>query len=257
MADIKDLSDALTDEVMNEVADKFFGTRKAIDDVVEYFEEKAELLEQKLERVYHRSAYLRCMSLNDANYREFWISLGIDPEPFRVPDGYPCEMLHEKRPFAFTARGEFTKCYRRSYERLREAVEDYVHGHYVNDPENKGKKILTVNRTDLFQLCEAINAKVRKVNAEVSPSGVLQFTKTLDPQNLEKEKIGACAAGKCDQFDNDMKFKEIDFNSYGLRDIPILPPEKEVSASIIEFCEELYSENREAVKEMVKTYGCR
>lgn len=256
MADMKDLSDALSDEFMSEVADNFFGTRKALDDAFDYFDEKVNSLTNKIEKLYRRSAYLKCMSLGGDNYRKFWISIDIDPEPFIVPEGYPCEKVSEKRPFSFTARGGFIKSFGMAYERLHESVEDYIVGNYIDSPDGNGKKILTANRTDLVKLCESINANVRKVNSEFTPSSILQFTKSLNPESAIKDKIGSSDSGHSNKFDNDMRFMEIDFASLGLPDFPLLPEEKKISNSIVEFCDELYSENKDLIKKLVSDFGC-
>ncbi|WP_027178622.1 hypothetical protein [Maridesulfovibrio bastinii] len=252
MDSIKDLSDALNDEVMTEVADNFFGTRKRLDDAFEFFDEKVERLRLKLEKVYVSASYLRCLCITDDNFIKFWKYINVEGDAFSEIREYPCSSLNPKHQFSFTAKGEYNKYFLESYEILYTAVNDYMVGSYVDSQKNDGRKILTVNRTDLLELSININNSVRKVNGDVSPSGVLQFTKSLKPDEVEKEKIGACVGGKCDSFDTAMKFKEIEFENLSLPSFPDLPEVKNISSAIKEFCKKVYYDNKDQIKMMIK-----
>lgn len=253
MDDIKDLSEALSEEVLSEVADNFFGARKSIDNSIDFFNEKVVQLSHKLDEVRNRSVFLRCLLLSPENYKCFWEYLGVSFEDPKLPEEYSCKNFNEGQSFSITLKGKYIKCFRSAYIGLHNAIEDYIFGRYIKTPE--GKKILTVNRTDLEKLCALINLKIDKINKDVSPSGVLQFTRSLNPEVLEKEKIGACEGGMCCKLDNDMKFSKIDFQSLGLYNVPLIPEEKNVSGKISKFCGDIYSHNRELIREMLKGFN--
>ncbi len=250
MADFKYLSDALTDEVLSEMADSFFGARIDIDEALEMFHQVSEHLHEKLYRIYRGCALLEQISLGRNELDQFWLSAGIDRKVFHFPAGVEPAEFFETPTFSFTTRGEYIKWFGIAYELLAERIADYMHGIYRDD--GKGRKIRSANRDDFFSMAKEINIKIDKVNHNVTASDVLKFTKSLDPVEMEKENIAGCVGPQCQVIDGEMAFKLITIKDIEFPHFPDLPPRKEVASYINEFCSENYSRDKNRVKALLK-----
>ncbi|WP_027722825.1 hypothetical protein [Maridesulfovibrio zosterae] len=251
MADFKNLSDVLAEEVMSDVADTFFGARIDIDDALEYFHTVSEKLHEKLYKVFRAYVLLEKISLGSERLNDFWKTTGISSDPFKIPPGIECAGLLVTPTFSLFARNEYIKWYGMAYDLLRERINEYMHGTYKDD--SNGRKILSANRDDFFRMCNEINIKIEKINRNVSASEVLKFTKSLDPSVAKKENITGCVGPQCKAIDDEMAFtvitiKDIDFPAFS-----DLPDRKEVKSFISGLCSANYSREKSRVKELLKS----
>lgn len=250
MADFKDLSDALTDEVLSEMADSFFGARIDIDDALEFFHEVSEELNGKLYKIFKVCALLEKICLGREGYSDFWLSTGISRDLFNYPPGVDSAVFLDTPSFSISSKGEYIKWFNMAYEMLSLCIIDYMHGIYRDD--GNGRKVRSTNRDDFFRMADEINIKIEKVNNNVSASDVLKFTKSLDPAGMQKENIAGCVGPQCKVIDNEMAFTVIAIKDIDFPEFPDLPQRKEISSYIAEFCSETYSSDKHRVKELLK-----
>ncbi len=85
MADFKDLSNALADEVLNDIADTFFGARKDIDDSLEYLDSLSKQLLEKVDGIFESCVLLQKVCLGEDGYKKFWKFAGINRNNFKFP----------------------------------------------------------------------------------------------------------------------------------------------------------------------------
>lgn len=249
MADFKDFSDSLTDEVLSEMADSFFGARVDVDDSLDYFHQVSELLHKKLYGIYRVCVLLEKICLGRKGFDDFWISAGLDRARFHYPAGVVCAGLVESPSFSFTRKGEYIKWFVITYEMLAYRIEDYMHGSYKND--EKGRKVRTANRDDFFNMANEINIKIEKVNRNVTASDVLKFTKSLDPENMLKEDIAGCVGPQCKVIDDEMAFTVITIKDIEFPEFPDLPARRDIISYISEFCSETYAGDKFRVKALL------
>ncbi|WP_319760021.1 hypothetical protein [Maridesulfovibrio sp.] len=250
MANFKDLTDALTDEVLSDMAESYFGARVDVDDALELFHEVSEKLHVKLYRVFKVCALLDKICLGPEGLDDFLVSCGLSRNRFYHPAGVECAEIMEKPSFAFTARGEYVKWFVIVYKMLLERVEDYMHGS-IRD-EGGGRKVRTVNRDDFFRMADEINVKIEKVNRNVTASDVLQFTKSLDPEAMRKEKIAGCVGPECKAIDNEMAFTVITIKDIEFPEFPDLPPYEEVKSYISGYCSQVWARDKVKVRALLK-----
>ncbi|CCO24470.1 hypothetical protein [Maridesulfovibrio hydrothermalis] len=250
MADFKDLSDALTDEVLSDMADSFFGARIDIDEALEYFDMVSKQLAGKLNKVHRTCALLDKLCLREGGQKEFWLSCGIDAGEFVYPEGTECISFESRPSFSISSKAEYIKWFGIVYDMLSLAIEDYMHGIYRDD--GRGRKVRSANRDDFFRMAEEINIKIEKVNSNAAPSEVLKFTKSLNPSAMEKENIAGCVGPQCKVIDNELAFKVVAIKDFDFPEFNDLPARKQMASFISEFCSQVYSRDKQRVKELLK-----
>ena len=131
-------------------------------------------------------------------------------------------------------------------------ADEYLHGRYYDDPERPGRKRLTVHYNRLKALSEHINGEVRRVNEQLSATGMLRYVKEMDPEIVKREKImGNACLLEGGGLDKDMCFTPLDFDSLALPVVQDMPPARDVQDAIRQFCKKLYSTNKHDVERIV------
>ncbi|NDV24470.1 hypothetical protein [Desulfovibrio sp. JC022] len=250
MADFKDLTDALTDEVLSDMADSFFGARVDVDDALELFHEVSEKLHVKLYQVFRACVLLEKLCLGPDGFDDFWVSAGMSRSRFYYPAGVECAQIFDKPPFAFTGRGEYIKWFGIAYDMLAASIEEYMHGSIKDD--GNGRKIRTVNREDFFRMADEINVKIEKVNKNVTASDVLKFTKSLDPAAVQKESIAGCVGPQCKVIDDEMAFTLVTLKDIDFPQFPDLPDRNEVSSYISGYCSQVWARDKVRVRALIE-----
>ena len=121
-----------------------------------------------------------------------------------------------------------------------------VNGRYFNDPEQPGRKRLTIHYLRIKTLADYINEEMDRVN-KTAVSGALQFIKTMDPEQMQHEGMMGEAVKGTDHIDQDMHFSPIDFEGLCLPVYQELPPLYAVREAIKAFCAKLYKKRREDI----------
>jgi len=252
MADFKDLSNALADEVLNDIADTFFGARKDIDDSLEYLDSLSKQLLEKVDGIFESCVLLQKVCLGEDGYKKFWKLAGINQNNFKFPSHTECSQFDTAPTFSLTSKREYTKWVSIAYHQLASRVEVYMKGVFTDHGSHHGRKVRSVNFMDFNLFAEEVNRKIDKVNSNISPSGVLKFAKSLDHEAVEKEKITGCVGPECDVIDCQMSLKPIDLGKFGLPDFPELPSGDDSRSFLSDFCAQMYAENKIQVKELLK-----
>jgi len=247
MSNLKDFADQLQQDVVSDMAKSYFGARKDLDDVIEVFNEMVTEFKVMVPKLSQVAARLHMLLLDRQTARDFYITLDILPSCIPFSDEVP-KPFFNTLPFAFTQQGRFERCVLRAYNHFQQTADEYLNGRYYEDPEQRGKKRLTVHYIRLKALVEHINEEVERVNSSRSPSGTLRYVKGMDPVQMEKEKIlgEACIIEGCG-LDRDLEFKPIDFDAINLPVVQDLPRLNMVKDTIRQFCKEIYPSRKEDI----------
>ena len=245
MTDFKDYADELQQEVVSDMAETYFGARKDIDDMLEVFDNMVGELRQHEPHLSQAAARLHRLLLDKETAEGFYETLGVAQTSIPYTDEAP-KPFFDKLPFAFTGAGRYERCVFRVYNLLQKAVDEYLNGRYFDDPEQPGRKGLTVHYFRLKALSEYINEEIGKVN-KTAVSGALQFIKTMDPEQMQQEGIMGETAKGAERIDQDMHFSPMDFEGLGLPVVHELPALYSVREAIKVFCSKLYKERREDI----------
>lgn len=252
MSDFEDFANQLQQDVVSEMAETYFCTRKNLDDMIVAFNLMALEFKAMVPKLSQAAARLHLLLLDHATARDFYIALDILPSCIPFNDEVPRPFFHSL-PFAFTSLGRFERCVCRSYDLFQKSADEYLNGRYFNDPERPGRKRLTVHYIRLKALAEHINEEVIRVNENLSPSGTLRYVKGMDPTQVAKEKIlgEACLIEDC-ALDRDLRFEPIDFAALELPVVQDLPSLRTVKCAICDFCKAIYpSRKADILKAMI------
>lgn len=234
--------DALVEEGLREAADTFFGTRKAVDDEIAFFESRVAALKSKALDVRAWFAGLNCLLGDETGTREFFDALDV-----RLPDPelYSARMcsLQFHRPRGFTRKGLYVKAVWAVYEPLARMVEDYMHGSHYQDPRQPGRVLTSVNHAQLVRHCADINERIARTNESNRPSESLGFARRMNPSERDRENITG-GGGQTWSLDEDMAFVPLDFAGYGLPVFPDLPVDEKARKTIQECCGRIFSRRR-------------
>ena len=248
MPNIKEFADQLQAEVVADMADSFFGTRKELDNALDAFSGMVKEFLPTVEILFQAASTLRLLLIDDQAVSDFSTSLGLEPTDILSAEGAPPH-IYPSVPFSLTARGRYTRCVCKAYAALQATVNEYVHGRHYNDPESPGRKRITMHYTRLEEIARLINDKIIKVNETVSTTAILRQVKGMNPDQFEREQImGDLSLVDGSTLDTDMCFMPIDFAGYGLPQVRELPPVKDVQDAIRRFCKKLYANRKTEVK---------
>lgn len=249
MADINDFADQLQHDVVSDMAETYFGARKDLDNMIAAFSTMAEEFATMVPKLSQAAARLHLLLLDRATARDFYIALDILPSCIPFTNDAP-EPFLDSLPFALTQCGRFERCVFKAYDLFQRAADEYLNGRYFDDPEQPGRKRLTVHYIRLRALAEHINEEIERVNGNMSPSGALRYVKGMDPSQVSKEKImGECCLIEGCSLDTDLCFRPIDFAAQGLPVVQDLPPLRKVRQSIGDFCKAVCPARKKDVAE--------
>jgi hypothetical protein len=246
---LEEWGDALVEEGLREAADTFFGTRKALDDDIAYFEAQAALLAERAGEIRSWFGGLNCLLGDGKDSRRLFDSLGVTLEDESLYGLQLCS-LQFRRPRSFTRKGLFAKTVWEVYEPLARLIEAYMHGLPYTDSRHPGRVMISMNRNRLRKLCDEINERIRTVNESNRPSESLAFAKKMDQSLMQKEAITG-GGGEIWSLDKDMAFKPLDFDSYGIPAYPDLPLDSEAQAKLKECCNHIFENRRDHVDEVM------
>lgn len=252
MNSIDDLGDMLAEEVLSEMACTFFGSRVEVDEMVELFEQYAEELKQKSEEVSLKAGLLNILLIDSNTINEFYGKLGVKPEDLLDKKTYTKDVLPQKMPFGLTEKSKYIKLILIAYDSLQKACNTYVRGNDIMGYEKEDDKKVSINYTLLMNMSKMINEKIKQVN-EKSPVCTLSYTRQLQPEKIEKENIAGTQFSElgCDDLDQKMKIKPLDFESYDIDKYPELPKVDNVKSDITDFGKKVYTEKTSSVEKVI------
>lgn len=253
MSNLKDFADNLQHEVVSDMAENYFGDRKNLEDMMNAFQLLVQEFRLNEPVLAEAAARLHYLLLDQQTARNFYIALDIVPSCIPFSD----DVMHphmESIPFSFTMLGRYERCVCSAYEKFQQVADEYVNGRYFDDPDQPGRKRLTVHYLRLRALAEYINDEVKRINENVSATGALRFVKRMDPEQSEREDMigAACLIDGCG-LDEAMKFTPIDFEALELAVVQDLPRLSKVKSVIRQFCKEIYPSRKDDIKRVVES----
>ncbi len=246
-----DLQNDLHTEIMTEMADNFFSRRRNLEDRLDQFYRLVVRVRRVGMETLVKWHTLFRLLLCDEKARHLFESLGAAPSDIL----WYCKNVNElrpmRRPLALTGLGRYVKTVERLYELLRQAAANYNHGAFSPDPLDARKMRAIPGYLQVKELCAEVNAEIASVNEGQSPYSVLAFTKSLDPEGMQREAISGATFSDAHKIDRDLAFVPIAFEDLGLPHIPELPPLSEVRDRLAELCRHLRHARRDEVEAML------
>lgn len=253
-----DFSEPLVQEVLTDMANTFFGTRKELDDMMEALDAFVEELRQREAAIALRAGFLNHLFLDERAARDFYAAIKLDSPELLLEAEFSDKTISQEIPFAFSTKGEYIKLVLSAYDATQKACHEYLNGKLCEDPEEQGRMDVTVHYKQIVKMCEIINEKVHQVNTGMSPVCVLQYAKKFNPEAEEKERItGATFGGYACSIDDKLAYRPINFDSLQLKKYPELPDHDEVYHEITSFCKKEYHRHKADIKELISNLKLR
>lgn len=226
MSGRKNFFDEFYSETMSEMADNFFSRRREMEARLEGFSRLAAEVKAVAGKALRRWKTLFILLGDEETALDFCQAAGMDASGAAAAMA-GVEPWRFKAPFALTEARRYRACLRYAYQAMAQATLDYLDGTYAMDSRNPLKKVLTPNLVSLRDLADTINAEVRSINTNQSPTSMLAYVKSLDPAEVEREAIvGGQGCEDVCRIDRDLAFTPVDFKALGLPALP-RPPEPE------------------------------
>ena len=253
MADFDQFAKGLSDEVMTDMAETFFGNRARLEKDMDRYENHVQRLKKRLEAVCGRFVFLKKILPGDLMPGAFFSSLGAEPPVFPI-DAPSLSQGFYPPPRAFTTKGRWYKYLLKSYGLFWRSLDEYMYGRYVPEKGKGVKKRLTVNRKSLYGFYEDLNSRIRELNSTSSPVCVLQYVKAMDPDQMEREKVtGATLSGYACSLDDKMSFAPVEFDSQVFPEFEPCPNPEVAEPLIKDFCNRQYGPNKRAIAKAMKS----
>jgi hypothetical protein len=235
-----DYDSPLTDEILSDVAQTFFGARKKLDDMIEILDRFVDTLRQKAEAVQQRAGLLHFLLVSEERVQHFYAALGVD-DPGDLSGCSPPEPLPRLWiPFALTGRGRFAATVADRYRRLAKACREYRCSSANPLAEAESPVDACVDARLVEALRELVNEKIHLVNAESSPSVVLQYAKGFDAKGEKRSSVAGATAGEYAGMDQKYLYRPIPAERMGLKQFPDLPRLERCRTQIRRFCRAIY-----------------
>ncbi len=250
MGSLEDFSDSLANEVISEMADGFFSRRAELEARINLFHTYVERFRAMERMVVSSAGFLNLLLVDRPGSLAFFKAIGVEDADALVESRTPREIPLEKIPSALTAKGRFTKLTLWGYDDLTTSCHEYIHGCEHKKRREKREDGIDLSYNLLKAMRQLINEEVSKVNANISPTALLQSVRQFDVAAGLKERALDAGAG-AGELDKRLAFHRIDFDSLGLKSYPELPRGDETREKIRSFCKSHYTTNRHAIKSML------
>jgi hypothetical protein len=249
----KDIASSLVEEGLREAAEEFFGRRVRLEEEVDLLRSLAEDLKKMEQKVIHWRNLLYYLLLDGENkiIKKFFSSISVDlhEEEFEYDKG-DVALGDIIAPFSFSKKNKYKKIFLDVYHNLSISIDTYYNGEYYKDAYHPGKKILSVHYSQLERITDDLNREIEKNNKYSKTSEILQFSKKMDVDAQNKERI--IDTGVQYTLDEEMKLETVDFHDFGLAQFTPLPQGKEVKEKVFSFLEVLYIENKHRIHEILE-----
>ena len=249
MDKLDEISKALREEALSEMAESFFGARKEVETEKDLFLVRAGRVRDKGRLALDRAALLHALLLDGAAAPAFYAVLGVEPGPLLSLVDPQRARLFLARPIALTRRSRYASYVLDAYSVLHDACDDYLHGSTFEDTEHPERKVQTMSYLELRAWCDQINAEVRRINERMPPSLVLECAHGLDVEAVAKEEVtGATLDGFAGELDRGLAMTPVDFAALSLPDLPELPAAGSAAKRVRRFARDLYDQAGERLE---------
>ncbi len=237
---MSDYDSPLTGEVLSDVAQTFFGSRRKLDDMIDILRRYADTLAEKGELVQRQAGLLHFLLVEESIVARFYEAIGVD-DPGELAGCRPPDPIPRRRiPFALTARGRFVKTVTACYRRLEKTCREYrcSSANPLVDAESAEDACVDVRLVQA--MWELINDKIRQINEESSPSSVLQYAKGFDARGEKRSAVAGATAGEYAGMDQKYGYRPIPVEQLRLKRFPELPVPERCLGRIERFCAQVY-----------------
>lgn len=252
MSDFESYAEGLAEEVLSEMADNFFGSRRRMDRHMEHFQVLTGELQPAFRYAAERVEMLHFLFPNIETRKEFYTLVGVGWDDVPVSMEEERVPVLERMPWALTRRRKYLSMVEATYSAMGRAVLEYMYGKEYADPEEPRRKLLTVHYVGLKHLERQINATLEKMNGQTSVSGTLQYVRGLDPAGLERENIAGAPADDMRSLDEAFRYEAVDLDATGLTPFPDFPPLSEIRSELRAFAGSVYRKHAKQVWALVK-----
>jgi len=250
--DMHDFSEPLTQELLMDMADNFFGARTELENMMKLFSSYVEKLREKEAEVEGRVNFLNYLLSDKESISNFYKSLNADPAFFLSTEPFSNKPLPETIPFSLTPRGKFVNFVLLAYDALQKACDEHMNGKSDEALRNINNGEIFVYHKLIMEMFDLINEKVRHVNQNMSPLSVLQYAKGFDVGIGSRENItgGSTFGGEygSSNINDKLAYSPIHFDSLQLKSYPDLPKQNKVISQITDFCKKIYSHNKHEIR---------
>jgi len=237
-----DVAKALAYQVKRDLAERYFGFRRLIEeDTANYFkliEEVSRKHEDKVMREFLRLYIL----LRDKDLIEEFLRITGLPEPYYYDEyitrskNIRRRLFKALRPKGWTSKGRFKRLFLDTYERLRKAIEEYREAFQELQVE-----------------AEVINEEIKRFKEKFDLSEIMQFLKSLEGSSEELAILGHTSMEKSvSGLEKTLEFNRVPPPEKFLPNIPPLPPLKEVHSELVRLAKEAYRRHTEEAKEILE-----
>jgi hypothetical protein len=249
----KDIASRLIEEGLKEAADEFFGKRVRLESEAALLHELARELKKTEGKVLHWRNLLHYLLLEGDKETNvsFYSAIGVDVSEDEL--GYDPEDVrldHVILPFSLRTKKLYQNIIKDIYHNLASGIEGYYNGVYYEDRRMPGKKILSIHYDKLKTMTEELNRRIENNNSFSKASEMLQFTKKLDVDAQDKERITDSGIGYT--IDEELRINTVDFKGFGLVQFTPLPQGKKVRERIDSFLDSLYREHKQKIVELLE-----
>lgn len=248
-----DISEKLADAVRIEVAERFFGARKDLEDQIQAFNRLVANFKTSQPPVSDWGALLRFVTMSDEIYERFWAAVGISGDAFKGPGTYTKNLLPARIPHGFTTGGTLAKIWHWVYEGLEKAVRHYNDGEEMDRQKSCSEEMQDLSYRCLQEMSRYLNEQVDRINTDLSANHTLEFIKNLDTERAGTEcslgGMGTMVAGGLDQR---LAFCHVDFDALDLPKYPELPRIIDVWNRLSPLAKQTASDHKDKVKRMIR-----
>lgn len=265
MNGMDDFSTGLVDEVLSDMAENFFGSRKRMDDLIERFGKLALELKGHLARVLVWAIRLEQVLPGPEGLAGLLRAVNAKAEAL-VPDGCAqhaamTDVPPDIIPRALTSKGRYLKLVLQRYQSYQSEANIFMNGRHTAHPENSKRRILSLHYLQLERFAQRINESIDKMRSEMPVSCLIRYAQGFaDPALADKERItGAHCPIPLEQdetsLDAEFAYHHIDMGSHGVFPVSELPPLPGVKARVRAYCRELYKHEKKSILELMDGLG--
>ena len=247
-----DFGDMLIEEVLADTANDFFGKRKKIEDQISILQTYARELKNKGRIIADHLALLSYLLLESRNAETLFRQVGISECSVLIKEKHPhFDILPEKIKLGFRPKTKFTRLVLTVYGQVQVLCEEYRNGRLAETGSERRQtdEGQYVNFNTIMHMAELINDNIRRINAEKSPSAVIQFAKSFNSGTVKKEKItGAMSSDYNQRLNVKMRIDLVDPEKLMLDQYPQIPGVESVKPVIKRYCASFYDHHHAGVK---------
>ncbi len=236
-----DVAKALTYQVKRDLAERYFGFRRLIEeDTANYFRLLKEFGRKHEEKVSHNFVRLYLLLRDQDLIEEFLRITGL-PEAFYYDDyllrskNIRRRLFKALRPKGWTSKGRFKRLFLDIYENLRRAVEEYREAFQELQVE-----------------AEVINEEIRRFKEKFDLSEIMHFLKSLegpsDLASLGHPSLEKSVTG----LEKTLEFATVPPPEEFFPPLPSLPPLKKVHGKLVKLAKEAYQRHTQEAREILE-----